>query len=171
MIGHGWLITIWASQWPWTLPSSSSRFRNIGCPSAGLPPSTVLDHPLPPVMVFTSRASACLCTGFVFGCYDFVQVLASPIFGYLTDRYGERPVIIFAVLANTLGNALYSLSYAAETPYLILVGRLLAGLGSSSLSTGLSFITRTVCPPVYSAADQINEIADYKVRRPVERWE
>jgi len=70
---------------------------------------------------------------------------------------------ILAVLINMLGNILYSLAYVFQNRNFILVGRLLAGLGSSSLTIGLSFITRTVILPDYNESQQRGEIADYKM--------
>jgi len=89
--------------------------------------------PLLPDIV--AMASATLPTqerhaAFLNGSYLLAMFVASPAFGYLSDRIGRRPVLLCGITLFTV--SLYALSAATSLPELY-VSRILSGLGAGGL--------------------------------------
>lgn len=94
--------------------------------------------------------------GLVFGLYDLAQFLFMPVMSALSDNVGIKPTLILAILLNIAGNIIYAFVMFAGghhgedsegeeivgTWYLIIIGRFVAGIGSSAM--GLSMVC--VCP-------------------------
>src|SRR5262245_46524692 len=55
--------------------------------------------PLMPFYALQYKASA-LQVGLIFSLYSLCQLIASPVLGILSDRYGRRPVLIFSQLGS-----------------------------------------------------------------------
>lgn len=89
--------------------------------------------------------------GFAFGLYDLAQFLFTPIMSALSDIVGIKPTLVIAVLLNVIGNVIYAfVMYAGGhhgedskgeeivgTWYLIIIGRFVAGIGSSAMGLGV----------------------------------
>jgi MFS family permease len=72
--------------------------------------------------------------GVLLGCFSFTQLLATPILGRLSDRYGRRPVILLSLAANAVAMGLFALaSYQALLP-LLFISRILAGATSGNIA-------------------------------------
>jgi len=89
----------------------------------------------------TARASEYL--GFFITTFALMQFFFSPVLGMLSDRFGRRPV----VLLSNFGLALdyFIMAWAPSLRWLFL-GRALAGLSASSVSTATAYIS-DVTPP------------------------
>jgi multidrug resistance protein len=75
--------------------------------------------------------------GLVVAAYSFVQFLFNPILGRFSDKYGRKPVIVISLFINALGYVLF----AFTTSYiLLLVSRIVAGIGGSSISVAQAYI-------------------------------
>jgi multidrug resistance protein len=75
--------------------------------------------------------------GLVVAVYSFVQFLFNPILGRLSDKYGRKPIIVISLFINALGYVLF----AFTTSYIILlVSRIVAGIGGSSISVAQAYI-------------------------------
>src|SRR3712207_3833880 len=75
-----------------------------------------------------------LTVGVLLGSFSFTQLLATPILGRFSDRYGRRPIILLSLAANALAMGLFSLaSYQLLLP-LLFISRILAGATSGNLS-------------------------------------
>lgn len=74
----------------------------------------------------------------VFGMsWGLMQFFGAPILGALSDRYGRRPVILLSNLGLGLD---YILMALAPSLWILLIGRLIAGLTSASTSTAFAYI-------------------------------
>ena len=75
--------------------------------------------------------------GIVVAVYSFVQFLFNPVLGKLSDRYGRKPIIVISLLINAIGYVLF----AFTTSYIVLlVSRIVAGIGGSSISVAQAYI-------------------------------
>jgi multidrug resistance protein len=75
--------------------------------------------------------------GIVVAVYSFVQFLFNPILGRLSDKYGRKPIIVISLFINAIGYVLF----AFTTSYiLLLVSRIVAGIGGSSISVAQAYI-------------------------------
>jgi len=75
--------------------------------------------------------------GIVVAIYSFVQFIFNPILGRLSDKYGRKPLIVISLFINAIGYVLFALT----TSYiLLLVSRIVAGIGGSSISVAQAYI-------------------------------
>jgi len=75
--------------------------------------------------------------GVVVAVYSIVQFLFNPILGKLSDKYGRKPIIVISLFINAIGYVLF----AFTTSYIILlVARIVAGIGGSSISVAQAYI-------------------------------
>jgi MFS family permease len=82
--------------------------------------------------------------GLTFGCYDLTAMLFAPLFGLWTDRTRRfKPQIMFGSMVNAAGNLLYAFTVLAGQWWIMLVSRLVAGVGAATLGLGSSYITQT----------------------------
>src|SRR5437868_9907901 len=63
--------------------------------------------------------------GFLVASYSLMQFFFSPLLGRLSDRYGRKPILFFSLLGSALG---YLVLGAANTLWLVFVGRIIAGI-------------------------------------------
>jgi DHA1 family tetracycline resistance protein-like MFS transporter len=75
--------------------------------------------------------------------WGLMQFLFSPLLGALSDCYGRRPVILISCLGLGLD---YVFMAVAPTLWLLLVGRIISGITSSTISTAFAYIT-DITPP------------------------
>lgn len=80
--------------------------------------------------------------------WALMQLIASPILGALSDRFGRRPVILLSALGLGLD---YILMALAPTLGWLFVGRLISGITAASYSTASAYIA-DVTPPEKRAA-------------------
>ncbi len=74
--------------------------------------------------------------GFAIGIYGFAQALLQIPFGYLSDRIGRKPVIIFGMLTYILGSLIGGF---AKSIWVMVLARFIQGFGAvSSAMTALS---------------------------------
>ena len=75
--------------------------------------------------------------------YAAMQFICAPIVGALSDRFGRKPVLLAALAGFAID---YTIMGFAPVFWLLLVGRLLAGLFGASYSTANAFIA-DITPP------------------------
>lgn len=69
--------------------------------------------------------------------WGLMQFVGAPILGALSDRHGRRPVILLSNLGLGLDYILMALS---PNLWVLLIGRLIAGITSSSFSTAFAYV-------------------------------
>lgn len=75
--------------------------------------------------------------GVVVAVYSFVQFLFNPILGRLSDKLGRKPIIVISLMINAIGYILFAF---ASSYILLLVSRIVAGIGGSSISAAQAYI-------------------------------
>jgi DHA1 family tetracycline resistance protein-like MFS transporter len=78
--------------------------------------------------------------GWLMFTYAVMQFFFAPVMGNLGDRFGRRPVLLFALLALGLD---YLLLAFAPTIMWLFIGRLIAGIAGSTFSIAYAFVTDT----------------------------
>lgn len=86
--------------------------------------------------------------GYMGTAWAFMQFLCSPVQGALSDRFGRRPIVLLSNVGLGLD---YILMALAPNLAWLFVGRVIAGMASSSFSTAGAYIS-DVTPPDQRAA-------------------
>src|SRR5437016_5067308 len=84
-----------------------------------------------------NTVSAATTLGWFGTVWAFMQFVASPVIGALSDRYGRRPVVL---LSNFGLGCDYVLMALAPTLSWLFVGRVISGITSSSIATAYAYI-------------------------------
>lgn len=73
--------------------------------------------------------------GLIFGMYDGFTIVIAPIIAWLINhqRIKYKTVFIISLILNIVGNILYGCAHSAQSWVLILIGRIIAGIGATSL--------------------------------------
>ena len=85
-----------------------------------------------------STAEGAFLGGIMMSAYAAAMFLFGPIIGSLSDAYGRRPVLIAALLTLTID---YVIMAMAQTYWLLLVGRVLAGMAGATYITATAYIS------------------------------
>ena len=75
--------------------------------------------------------------------FPIMNFLFAPFWGSLSDRYGRRPIILVSVLVTGLAYLLFS---QTVNLWLLLLSRILSGIGSANLSVAQAYIA-DITPP------------------------
>lgn len=75
--------------------------------------------------------------------FALMQVVFSPVLGMLSDRFGRRPVIVLSNLGTGFD---YLIMALAPTIWWLFIGRVIAGMTTSSITTAYAYITDVTTP-------------------------
>jgi MFS transporter, DHA1 family, tetracycline resistance protein len=81
--------------------------------------------------------------GLLLASYSFMQFLASPALGWLSDRYGRKPVLLCSLVGSAAG---YVLMANAASLAILFAARILAGIAGASVGTASAYIA-DITPP------------------------
>jgi MFS transporter, DHA1 family, tetracycline resistance protein len=81
--------------------------------------------------------------GLLLGSYSFMQFLASPILGGISDRFGRKPVLLGSLLGSAAG---YILMANAHSLAMLFLARIIAGISGASVATASAYIA-DITPP------------------------
>jgi multidrug resistance protein len=81
--------------------------------------------------------------GLLLASYSFMQFLASPLLGWLSDRYGRKPVLLCSLIGSAAG---YLLMANAGSLTMLFAARILAGVSGASVGTASAYIA-DITPP------------------------
>jgi len=81
--------------------------------------------------------------GILLASYSFMQFLASPVLGWLSDRYGRKPVLMCSLVGSAAG---YLLMANAASLAILFAARILAGIAGASVGTASAYIA-DITPP------------------------
>ncbi len=76
--------------------------------------------------------------GLLFASYSVSQLLAAPVLGSLSDRYGRRPILLLSLLGTVISFALLAV---ATSLWLLFVARIIDGLSGGNISTARAYIS------------------------------
>lgn len=75
--------------------------------------------------------------GITIAVYSLVQFLFNPVFGSLSDKHGRRKIILYTLLLNAAGYIIFSFSH---TYLMLILSRVVAGIGGSSIGVAQAYI-------------------------------
>lgn len=75
--------------------------------------------------------------GIAIAIYSFVQFLFNPVLGKLSDRHGRKPIIVICLFLNAVGYIIFSFT---NSYLLLLLSRIIAGIGGSSIGVAQAYI-------------------------------
>lgn len=81
--------------------------------------------------------------GVLISAFAFAQLVTSPFWGKLSDRYGRRPMILLGLVMSALSYALFGL---AETVVVLLVSRLVQGAGAGTTGVVQAYVSDAAPP-------------------------
>lgn len=87
--------------------------------------------------------------GLLSSAYAAMQFLFSPAIGNLADRVGRRPVLLLSMAVMFVDYVVMAL---AQTLWLLLLGRIVAGIAAATMSTAAAFVA-DISPPEKKAAN------------------
>jgi len=96
-----------------------------------------------------STAEGALWSGIMMSAYAATMFLCGPIIGSLSDAYGRRPVLIAALATLTVD---YIIMALAGVYWLLLLGRILAGMAGATYITATAYISDISKPEERGAA-------------------
>ena len=81
--------------------------------------------------------------GFISSMYFYMYAIMQPICGVLNDRFGPMRIVGTGIALTAVGSVLFGI---AESPALLIIGRLLQGIGLAPMLSGL-FVYQSACYP------------------------
>ncbi len=97
----------------------------------------------------SSTAEAAFWGGVMMSAYAAAMFLFGPIVGSLSDAYGRKPVLIAALVTLTID---YVIMAMAQTYWVLLVGRVVAGMAGATYITATAYIADIAKPEERGAA-------------------
>jgi DHA1 family tetracycline resistance protein-like MFS transporter len=98
--------------------------------------------PLVPYMAQRFGAGPSVTTA-ILGSYSLCQLLAAPIWGRLSDRYGRRPILMSSLLGACLS---YVILGFADSLWMLLASRMLAGFMAGNLAAAFAYASDVSTP-------------------------
>lgn len=84
-----------------------------------------------------------LLVGVLVGAFAFGQMITAPWWGRMSDHFGRKPVLIFA---QALSAGAFLIFAVADSVWVLLLCRLLQGVGGGSLGTVSAYVSDAVAP-------------------------
>ncbi len=92
--------------------------------------------PLLPFYAQTFGASP-LTIGLLFASFSFSQLIASPLLGHWSDRWGRRPILIFSLVGTVVSFVMLAL---AQSLAMLFFARIVDGLSGGNITTARAYI-------------------------------
>ena len=81
--------------------------------------------------------------GLVVASFSLAQLIAAPVMGRLSDRYGRKPVLIVSLCGTAVGSVITGV---AGSVWLLLLGRLVDGASGASVSVAQAAVADVAAP-------------------------
>ena len=104
--------------------------------------------PLLPFYAETFGASP-LVVGLLFAVFSLCQLIASPILGDLSDRYGRRPILIVSLIGTVVSFVMLALAHSIT---MLFIARIVDGLSGGNISTARAYVADVTEPKDRSRA-------------------
>ena len=92
--------------------------------------------PLLPFYAQTFGASP-LVIGLLFASFSLCQLVASPVLGGWSDRYGRRPVLVFSLAGTVVSFVMLALAHSVT---MLFLARIIDGLSGGNISTARAYV-------------------------------
>jgi DHA1 family tetracycline resistance protein-like MFS transporter len=92
--------------------------------------------PLLPFYATTFGASP-LVVGFLFASFSLAQLVASPVLGAWSDKWGRRPVLIFSLIGTVVSFVMLAM---AQSLAMLFAARIVDGLSGGNITTARAYI-------------------------------
>jgi DHA1 family tetracycline resistance protein-like MFS transporter len=92
--------------------------------------------PLLPFYAVTFGASPVV-IGLLFAIFSLCQLVAAPVLGDLSDRYGRRPVLIFSLAGTVVSFVMLALAHSVS---MLFAARIVDGLSGGNISTARAYV-------------------------------
>src|SRR5919197_5346186 len=92
--------------------------------------------PLLPFYAETFGASPLL-IGLLFASFSLSQLIASPLLGDMSDRWGRRPVLIFSLIGTVVSFVMLALAHSLA---MLFAARVVDGLSGGNITTARAYI-------------------------------
>jgi DHA1 family tetracycline resistance protein-like MFS transporter len=104
--------------------------------------------PLLPFYAETFGASP-LVVGLLFASFSICQLVAAPLLGELSDRYGRRPVLIGSLLGTVVSFVMLAVAHSVT---MLFLARIVDGLSGGNISTARAYVADVTEPKDRSRA-------------------
>jgi DHA1 family tetracycline resistance protein-like MFS transporter len=98
--------------------------------------------PLLPFYAETFGASPVV-VGLLFAVFSLCQLVAAPILGDLSDRYGRRPILIVSLIGTVISFVMLAL---AQSLTMLFVARIVDGLSGGNIATARAYVADVTEP-------------------------
>src|SRR5919112_1160597 len=98
--------------------------------------------PLLPFYAETFGASPVV-IGLLFAIFSLCQLVAAPVLGDLSDRYGRRPVLIFSLAGTVVSFVVLALAHSIT---MLFLARVVDGLSGGNISTARAYVADVTEP-------------------------
>ena len=98
--------------------------------------------PLLPFYAETFGASP-LTIGLLFAVFSVCQLLAAPVLGDWSDRFGRRPVLIFSLLGTVVSFVMLALAHSVA---MLFLARVVDGLSGGNIATARAYVADVTGP-------------------------
>src|SRR5204863_186653 len=134
---------------PWALPGTVFALALLSTFSKHDPLTprwvlvgTTVVLPLLPLYAKDLHADA-ITIGFLTASFPVAQLMASPVWGRVSDRYGRRPALLVGLTASAIAYAVFGF---ATTLWLLFVSRFIQGLGGGTTGVAQAYVADTMAP-------------------------
>jgi DHA1 family tetracycline resistance protein-like MFS transporter len=98
--------------------------------------------PLLPFYAETFGASPVV-IGFLFAAFSLAQLIAAPVLGVLSDRFGRRPVLIFSLIGTAVSFVMLAM---AQSLAMLFAARIIDGLSGGNITIARAYIADVTEP-------------------------
>jgi DHA1 family tetracycline resistance protein-like MFS transporter len=98
--------------------------------------------PLLPFYAETFGASP-IAIGLLFAVFSLAQLIAAPILGDLSDRYGRRPILLLSLAGTALSFAMLAM---ASSLSMLFCARIVDGLSGGNIATARAYVADVTAP-------------------------
>jgi multidrug resistance protein len=96
----------------------------------------IIIFPLLPLYATRLGANAAM-VGLLVAAFSVAQLLSAPAWGWMSDRYGRRPAILFGLLVSAFAYIIFAF---AGTLWLLFLSRLIQGLGGGTIGVVQAYV-------------------------------